>query len=443
MERQMRCRGCFAQLGEDADRCAFCGRLRDADRQFLDGWETGRMLDRRYMLGDLYMEKEHRAIWRAYDGVLDIPCFLLRWREGEDSPSGQEMVFDGEGETDYEMLGYRKIDEHPAWVFSMRDPYLPREKCRILELFSREASQKAIKVQAVRRGKDVLPEDTLLADRYLVLGTIGIGGFGITYLCQDINMGRNVAVKEYFPAQWSEREDGEVSIRSSNMIRAFRYGKKAFSNEMKVLAQFIHARPIVTVYDGFSANDTYYMVMEYLPGKSIGRVLRDRRQRPVSAARWRKVMASVLDGLDALHGQNIMHGDISPGNIICTNQGEAKLIDLGSARKWEGGEGAFLTAFLKPDFASPEQYQAAQTGWLGAEGPWSDIYSFGATMYYCLTGRKPPGILERLEGGSGQISFTARDRLRIPAKWRELIGKCMEPDRRKRPQSVEEIREKM
>lgn len=440
MDRQRRCRGCFAQMQEGASRCAFCGRAWDREKCRLGSWETGKVLEQRYTLGDLYQEGEHHAIWRAYDGVLDISCFLLRGREETEYFSEQEMGFVSGEERDYEMLGFRMIGGHPIWVFSMKNLYLPEDKCQIFNLFSPENPRKDIKVQAGHRAKNALPEDTMLADRYRVLGTIGIGGFGITYLCEDINMGRNVAVKEYFPDQWSEREGGEVSVCSSKMVDAFRYGKRAFAREMKLLAGFIHERFIVTVYDGFSANDTYYMVMEYLPGKSLGKIMRERGKHPLSIAQWKKIMNPVLEGLDTLHQCGILHGDISPGNIICTEGGEVRLIDLGSAREWKSGEEVFLTAFLKPDYASPEQYQTACTGKPGTEGPWSDIYSLGATMYYCLTGRKPPDIMERLEEGNDKMAFTARDKLRIPARWRELIGRCMEPDRGKRPQNIEEVR---
>ena len=118
-----------------------------------------------------------------------------------------------------------------------------------------------------------MPADTLLNDRYQILGIVGIGGFGITYLAKDINLLRNVAVKEYFPKQWVQREQNYVSIRHSGMVEPFKYGLKSFVSEIKMTAKFIHTENIVTVTDAFFENDTAYMVMEYIQGESIGREL--------------------------------------------------------------------------------------------------------------------------------------------------------------------------
>lgn len=412
------------------------------EKSRLDGWIMGEKLEKRYLLGDIYRKEETYVIWHAYDEILGISCLLLRERKDCIFLENRMAQLDIEaaGKAGYQILRYRSIDDVAVLIFSMKNSNLPPNECKILEFLSEEGGQKITEVNYVGKKEAVLPENTILENNYRVLGPIGIGGFGITYLCEDINLGRNVAVKEYFPAQWAEREECFVSVASSKVLEPFRYGKKAFIREIKTLAQFIHEDSVVTIFDGFAANDTFYMAMEYLPGKSLGKMMKE-RQRPFLINEWEKIMDSIWSSLEQLHARGILHGDISPGNVFCTNLGEVKLIDLGAAKKWKNKEVTFEASFLKPEYASPEQFQTARTGRTGTEGPWTDIYSFGATMYYCLTGRKPPNIIKRLEEGEETILFSAREKIKIKRKWRNCICKCMELDRKKRPQSIRELRE--
>lgn len=442
MKKGKICRGCFADWQESTERCPFCGTPREGERYRWDDWAFGMVLDRRYLLGKIYKREAGYVIWRVYDGILDIPCFLLRERGVSDSLLKEtvEMDLQQAKKEGYEILTYKMIGRHPTIVFSMADRYLPKDECQIFRFSAHEHRDKITEVQTSKKRKKVLTTDTILTGRYRVLGVIGIGGFGITYLCEDINIGRNVAVKEYFPVQWAEREEEFVTVSSSKLFEPFRYGRKAFTGEIKTLAKFIHEKSIVTVYDGFSANDTVYMVMEYLSGKSLGKIMKE-REGPMSVSEWRDMMRSVLQGLAQLHEKGYLHGDISPGNIFCTDSGDILLIDLGAAKKWEDMTVTFSAAFLKPDYASPEQYQTARTGKCGTEGPWTDLYSLGGVMYYCLTGRKPPDVLKRLEEGGEEIFFSRKEKLKIPKKWRQCIVRCMELDRKKRPQSIEELEE--
>lgn len=406
-----------------------------------DDWMKGMVLDGRYLLGEIYEKRENRVIWRTYDYILGITCFLFReWDVG--GPHRERSLpidFGAAAGAGYEILGYRNIAGYPVWVFSMKNEDLPAEQCKIWDILSRDTSEAAKEVFLIKNRENMLPKDTILAGRYRVLGAVRMEEMFIAYLCEDINMGRNVMVKEYFPLQWAQREDGCVTITSSKWLKAFRRGKRVFAREIRILAKFIHEKSMITVYDGFSANDTFYIVTEYLPGKSLGRIMLERRYRPFSCSKWKKIMVPILGGLQALHQTGILCGGISPGSILCTDKGEIKLLDLGSAREWKNIENTFTAQYLYLDYTSPEQYRAADTGEVSTHGPWTDIYSLGATMYYCLTGRKPQSVTERLEKGMEEVDFTIGDRLRIGKTERGVIRKCMELDRGKRPQSVEEL----
>ena len=124
--------------------------------------------------------------------------------------------------------------------------------------------------------QETLPEGFLLAGRYEALRCIGVGGFGITYLCRDKRLGRKVAVKEYFPRQWAEREGAYVSVKKSSMAEAFRLGMQSFVREAQIMAEFVETPQVVTLRDVLQANDTVYLAMEYLDGVSVGRDMRRR-----------------------------------------------------------------------------------------------------------------------------------------------------------------------
>lgn len=414
-----------------------CGKPDGAEGSTLDGWCTGMELEKRYILGGIYSRSATDCIWRAFDQILQIPCLLVRWFKDMISDQVERLSLTKAADNGCVILGYRLIAGEPVLILSLADKRELGGQFR-LQAFLTEAPRKRMEsIVNTDKQPDVLPTDTILQDTYRVIAPLGIGGFGITYLCEDIHLGRNVALKEYYPAQWAQREDTYVCLAAQKYLQPFRYGRKAFEKERQLTAGFLHEPSIVTVYDGFQQMDTSYMVLEYIEGKSLGRTLRQ-RQKPFSIEEWQEIWQQIIQGLQSMHEQGVLHGDISPGNILY-HDGIVKLIDLGAAKEWESREVPMSAAFLKPDYASPEQYQTAKTGQIGTEGPWSDIYSLGATAYFCLTGHKPPDIMQRLQAGQQKITFTTRECIKIPQKWRKMILQCMEPDRYKRPQNVEEL----
>lgn len=285
--------------------------------------------------------------------------------------------------------------------------------------------------------EELLPEGLLLDDRYHILRCIGIGGFGITYLCEDTKKERKVAVKEYFPAQWARREETYVMVRKSSMVQAFRFGMQSFIDEAEILAEFVKTSNIVTFYDIFHENDTVYLVMEYIDGISVGRMMRERSYQPYTPEEMAQILLPVLEGLRQMHKKGIIHGDVSPGNLMCRKDREICLIDLGAARCYKEKKPVLSAAFLKPEYAAPEQFRTARRGFSQEEGPWTDIYAVGAVMFYLLTGQRPPDAVSR--AGGNELEKPAE----LSEKWMEIIRQCMALEIEKRIQEVRILTERI
>jgi len=241
-----------------------------------------------------------------------------------------------------------------------------------------------------------LPAGTLL-HWYRIEGILGCGGFGVTYLAHDTNLGRDVAIKEFFPSGLARREpNGTVSVGTSEARAQFTWGLDRFISEGRTLARFDHPG-VVGVIAVFEDNDTAYLVMRYEDGLPLSAVLK--RDRTMSERRTRRLLANVCDGLKAVHDEGFIHRDIKPANLIVREDGTAVLIDFGSARIAVGQQTSNLTSLVSPGYAPFEQYYSD-----GArQGPWTDIYALGATAYRMLTGVAPPPAIDRskavLEGG--------------------------------------------
>lgn len=286
---------------------------------------------------------------------------------------------------------------------------------------------------------ETLPEGFLIAGRYQIIRCIGIGGFGMIYLSEDRNLHRQVAVKEYFPRQWAEREDEYVSVKKSSMVDAFRLGMQSFLGEAQIMSRLADTPHVITFYDVLQANDTVYLVMEYIDGISVGRSLRERGYRPYTPKETAWILLPALEGLGQMHGKGIIHSDISPGNIMCSKEGEICLIDLGAAKDYKEKAPVFNAAFLKPDYAAPEQFRTAREGIPEDEGPWTDIYAVGGTMYYLLTGHKLTDAISRLNGNHTELEDPKKYKVRLPGKWMKLIRQAMALEIKDRISSADEL----
>lgn len=237
---------------------------------------------------------------------------------------------------------------------------------------------------------DQLAVGTLLngtQGRTYQLGAVrGQGGFGMTYAARELNSGQRVAIKEYFPSYCAMRSNTSQVTPKDGRKEAFREGKEAFLQEAAVLNTVGSLSSVVTILDYFEAKGTLYLVMEFVEGKSLREMVEENGR--ISAQKFLPLMTELFRDLQILHKANMIHRDISPDNLILMPDGKLKLLDFGSARRLDLNKE--LTMLLKAGFSPMEQYQSR------GQGPWTDVYALGATIYYCLTGKIPPTAVDRL-----------------------------------------------
>lgn len=223
---------------------------------------------------------------------------------------------------------------------------------------------------------------SVLLNRYVIGRVIGKGGFGITYLAYDALAGRKTAIKEYFPYGIACRTAGEVSVTSDDSAEAFKLGAEKFYNEARLVSKFNGNPNITSVYDCFYENNTVYIVMEYLHGQTLKEYIRGNGI--LNAPQALFVAKNICNALVVAHSASVLHRDISPDNIIICDNGDIKLIDFGAARQVVAEHSQSFSVIIKPGYAPPEQYRKK-----GKQGPWTDVYSLGTTLYFTLTGDIP------------------------------------------------------
>lgn len=237
-----------------------------------------------------------------------------------------------------------------------------------------------------------LQRNTGLIGRYVIQEVLGQGGFGITYLGIDKLYGNKVAIKEYYPQKIAMKKaqyEDVVTVTSIEEKNNYNKGKKRFLDEAQVMARFNKNEGIVKILDFFEANNTAYIVMEYLEGITLKQYLG--KYGVLQFRNLIEMMLPLLEALIEIHSQGLIHRDISPDNIMVQHNGKLKLMDFGAARDYTESGNKSLTVILKPGYAPPEQYQTH-----GVQGPWTDIYALCATIYKCLTGITPPDAIARV-----------------------------------------------
>ena len=237
-----------------------------------------------------------------------------------------------------------------------------------------------------------LQRNTELIGRYVIQEVLGQGGFGITYLGIDKLYGNKAAIKEYYPQEIAMRKaqyEDVVTVTSIEEKNNYDKGKKRFLDEAQVMARFNKNEGIVKILDFFEANNTAYIVMEYLEGITLKQYLG--KYGVIQFRNLIEMMLPLLEALIEIHSQGLIHRDISPDNIMVQHNGKVKLMDFGAARDYTESGNKSLSVILKPGYAPPEQYQTH-----GVQGPWTDIYALCATIYKCLTGITPPDAIARV-----------------------------------------------
>ena len=280
----------------------------------------------------------------------------------------------------------------------------------------------------------VLPENTLLDGGYRIERVLGTGGFGITYEAFDLNLRTGVALKEYYPFDFGDR-DTNMSVRpkSERHRQTFEWGRASFLEEARTLARFDHPS-IVRVARAFEANSTAYMVMRLEKGQSFEAWLKG-LGRPPTQAELDRITAPLLDALEIMHAEDFLHRDIAPDNIIVRANGTPVLLDFGSARRAVAEMSRTLTGIVKAGYSPQEQYASDAR----MQGPWSDIYALGGTLYRAVTGRQPEeATLRLIEDQMPPAAKTAEGTYR--PGFLAGIDACLRTRHVDRPQSVSQLR---
>lgn len=278
-----------------------------------------------------------------------------------------------------------------------------------------------------------LRKGTRLIGRYTIEKVLGQGGFGITYLGIDELHEKKVAIKEFFPqgivTRNIEYEDA-VTVTFVGEKDNYNKGKEKFLKEARIMARFSKDEGIVKAQDFFEINNTAYIVMEYLEGITLKQYLRENER--IEPEELLELFVPLIESLDEIHSQGLIHRDISPDNIMVLLGGKIKLMDFGAARDYTDFGEKSLSLILKPGYAPPEQYQTH-----GVQGPWTDIYALCATMYKCLTGENPPDAIERVMDDN--LKEISQFGIPVSKKMEETIIKGMSISAKNRYRNIEEF----
>ncbi|MBA3908488.1 MAG: hypothetical protein C0524_01100 [Rhodobacter sp.] len=238
---------------------------------------------------------------------------------------------------------------------------------------------------------ELLPGTTLLRGQYRIGKFLNSGGFGITYLAKD-SLNRDVVLKECYVAAFCRRSQISVRARSESSKPHLQTVIRSFLNEAQTIASLSHPN-IVQVHQVFEDNDTAYMALDYIKGYDLLEII-DEKKAPLTPQLIVAMARKLISAIGHIHDQQLLHCDISPDNVcVRTSDGEPILIDFGAARKSASGIGQKHSGFSQvKDGYSP--YELYSTG--GTCGPWSDIYSLGATLYHAVSGAAPVDCQSRL-----------------------------------------------
>ena len=243
----------------------------------------------------------------------------------------------------------------------------------------------------------VLQSGTLLqSGKYIIKGVLGQGGFGITYLAEQVSLHREVAIKEFFIQSICDRDSERTLVytasqQASTTVEKY---KQKFLNEANTISGLHHPN-IISIFDVFEENDTAYYVMEYINGGSLQDIINNKSQLPESDAI--DYITHIANAVDYLHSRRINHYDIKPANILIRQGGTPVLIDFGISKIYDesGNRVTTMPVGISDGYAPIEQY--SQEGTL-TFSPQADIYSLGATLYKLVSGQTPPSAPSRTSG---------------------------------------------
>ncbi len=284
---------------------------------------------------------------------------------------------------------------------------------------------------SAKSSREALPPGTQL-DCYRLIKLIGSGGFSLIYLAEDEDSHDEVAIKEYFPKRFGHRlRRGRVTVNDAEKHKSFERGRRLFYQEADILARLDHPN-IVRVRNCFLANNSAYLVMDYEPGKNLGRYIK-KRNGNLSTNFLMTVFPPLLDALDAIHATNNLHLDIKPSNIHLRPGGNPLLLDFGAVYHLDN-VGEKKAQVITPGFSPVEQYYTS-----AKVGPCSDVYAIGASMRACIEGKPPPSAVERHAKDELKPAANLFSK-RYPRHLLEAVDWAMRVDANERPQTALEFR---
>jgi serine/threonine protein kinase len=283
-------------------------------------------------------------------------------------------------------------------------------------------------------GRYSLPTNAFIGDSYRIERVIASDGFGITYEAEDTHLGTRVAIKEYYPEEFGNRDQSlRVGPKSQRHKESFDWGLRSFLQEARTLARFRHPS-VVQVTRVFEAHSTAYMVMTFEEGKDFERWLRDLGRAPTQAE-FDRIAGPLLDALEIVHAQSFLHRDIALDNIIIRKDGTPVLLDFGAARRAVAEKSRTLTGIVKMGYSPFERYAA--DGRL--QGPWTDFYALGATLYRSVAGKPPEEATLRV-ADDRMLPAASAAKGTYRSSFLAAIDACLRTKHSERPQSVGGLR---
>ena len=243
-----------------------------------------------------------------------------------------------------------------------------------------------------RRQEFALPMGTILLGKYLVGNVLGQGGFGITYIGWDIALERKVAIKEFYPSGQVSRAPGTRNLiwyANGNTQSVQQNGMRVFLKEAQKMARVDGLPNVVRILDLFQENETAYIVMDFVAGRTLKKALEETG--PMDWEQAKNIFMPAIKAMEQVHRAGLVHRDLSPDNLMLTPDGGVMILDLGAAKDLNINSGVSSALVAKGGFSPLEQY-----GQRGGSGTWTDVYAMAATIYYALTGMLPPTAVDRI-----------------------------------------------
>lgn len=270
---------------------------------------------------------------------------------------------------------------------------------------------------------------TLQDGKYRIIRVLGQGGFGITYLSEHTMLGKLVAIKEFFPKEYCDREEttNKITVGTKNTVDIVDTLKAKFIKEARNISKLSHTN-IVTIFDIFQENETAYYVMEYIDGHSLAELLK--LNGPMAEEDALRYIRKIANAVNYMHSLSMNHLDLKPANIMVrSHDNEPILIDFGLSKQYDavGDQTSTTPIGVSHGYAPIEQYRP---GGVSTFSPQTDVYALGATLYALITAKTPPHYSEILENG---IYFQSA----ISESLKCTIEKSLEIKRCNRPQDIE------